>query len=603
MISATGDMKDKMIAKNRFEILIAGVLLVFVFGVLLLSAVPPVSRDALTHHLAVPKLWLKSGSMSEIPTVAFSYYPMNLDLLYLIPLYFGIDIIPKYIHFAFALLTAWLIFAFLKERTAKTHYGLLGALLFLSLPVILKLSITAYVDLGLVFFSTAALLYVLKWAASGNRMRHLLIAGLFCGLGLGTKYNGLIALFLLTCFIPILYLRTNLHHGDDDDGTAHTIRLQKNTAVMTSLRALQAAALFVSVSLLVFSPWMIRNFRWTGNPIYPLYPKAFNAFQLPDTDAELVAGHAAEQSMETDEGRTGHFALRKKVFNETFLELITTPVRIFFQGRDNNPKYFDGQLNPYLFLLPFLAFIGFKGLSKRHKREDLVLLSFSVLFLLYTFFQIDMRIRYIAPIIAPLVILSVIGLFQIDTWIRDKWTGARRRVGFGLVAVAVTGLLVLNAHYLVTQFRYIDPIGYLSGRIGRDDYIKKYRGEYPAIQFVNRELPPTIRLLALYLGNRIYYSDREIVCDDAFFKKAIAAASSADALADILRSRDFSHLFIRSDFFKYFIFDYLSNEKRRMFNHFLKTRTTKLFSEGVYHVLEIRDRRSTPIAENHPTQR
>jgi hypothetical protein len=366
---------------------------------------------------------------------------------------------------------------------------------------------------------------------------------------------------------------------------------------MISLHALQAAALFVSISLLVFSPWMIRNFRWTGNPIYPLYQKAFNGVQLADTEPELVAGLAAEQNMETAGGRLGHFALRKKVFNETFWELITTPVRIFFQGRDNNPKYFDGQLNPYLFLLPFLAFLGFNRLSKRQKRENLALLSFSVLFLLYTFFQIDMRIRYIASIIPPLVILSVIGLYQTGTWIRHKWTGARRRVGFGLVAVAVTGLLALNAHYLVKQFRYVDPISYLSGRVGRDDYIKKYRGEYPAIQFVNRQLPPTARLLALYLGNRIYYSDRDMVCDDAFFKKAIATASSADALADILRARDFSHLFIRSDFFKYFIFNYLRKEKRSVFNDFIETRTNRLFSEGVYHVYEITDVQAAPMAK------
>jgi hypothetical protein len=122
MISGAMNTKDKIIAKHRLEILIAGVLLVLVLSVLVLSAVPPVSRDALTHHLAVPKLWLKSGSMSEIPAVVFSYYPMNLDLLYLIPLYFGNDIIPKYIHFAFALLTAGLIFAFLKDRTANPPF-------------------------------------------------------------------------------------------------------------------------------------------------------------------------------------------------------------------------------------------------------------------------------------------------------------------------------------------------------------------------------------------------------------------------------------------------------------------------------------------------
>jgi hypothetical protein len=171
------------------------------------------------------------------------------------------------------------------------------------------------------------------------------------------------------------------------------------------------------------------------------------------------------------------------------------------------------------------------------------------------------------------------------------------------VAVAVAGLLALNAHYLVKQFRYVDPIAYLSGQIGRDNYIKKYRKEYPAIQFVNQHLPPNARLLALYLGNRIYYSDREIVCDDAFFKKAIALASSADTLADTLRSRDFSHLFMRSDFFKSFIFDHLSNEKRLMINRFLETRTKRLFSENVYHVFEIKAPRQTPIAQNNSTQR
>ena len=584
--------KDKIIAKHRLEILIAGVLLVLVLSVLVLSAVPPVSRDALTHHLAVPKLWLKSGSMSEIPAVVFSYYPMNLDLLYLIPLYFGNDIIPKYIHFAFALLTAGLIFAFLKDRTAKTHYGLLGALLFLSVPMILKLSITVYVDLGLVFFSTAALLYVLKWAANGNQTRHLLIAGLFCGLGLGTKYNGLISLFLLTCLIPVLYLRVNLQPDNAADGPAHTTGRQKKAAGMTSLRALQAAALFVSISLLVFSPWMIRNLRWTGNPVYPLYQKAFNAVHLADTEPELVAGLAADRNMETASGRLGHFALRKKVFDETFLELITTPVRIFFQGRDDNPKYFDGRLNPYLFLLPFLTIFGFKRLSKQHKRENLALLSFSVLFLLYTFLQVDMRIRYIAPIIAPLVILSVIGLHQTVTLIRHKWTGAGRRVGLTFLGAAVTGLLTINALYLVKQFRYVDPISYLSGQIGRDNYIKKYRKEYAAIQFINHQLPPNTRLLALYLGKRIYYSDREMVSNDALFKKLIAAASSADALAETLRSHEFTHLLIRFDYFRYFIFDYLSEEKRSVFKDFLETRANRLFSEGVYYVFEITDPRN-----------
>ena len=106
--------------------------------ILILSSVPPVSRDALTHHLAVPKLWLEKGLFTELPAIPFSYYPMNLDLLYMVPLYLGNDIVPKYIHFAFALLTALLIYRHVKRRLDRT-YGLLGALFFAFLVTTVKL--------------------------------------------------------------------------------------------------------------------------------------------------------------------------------------------------------------------------------------------------------------------------------------------------------------------------------------------------------------------------------------------------------------------------------------------------------------------------------
>ncbi|MEJ2166643.1 MAG: hypothetical protein P8X90_14030, partial [Desulfobacterales bacterium] len=121
-------------------------ILTLICSIVILCLVPPVSRDALTHHLAVPKLYLKHGGIYEIPSIVFSYYPMNLDLLYMIPLYFGNDIAPKFIHFMFALLTAGLIYGYLRNRVG-TGWGLFGALSFLSLPIIVKLSITVYVDL------------------------------------------------------------------------------------------------------------------------------------------------------------------------------------------------------------------------------------------------------------------------------------------------------------------------------------------------------------------------------------------------------------------------------------------------------------------------
>ena len=127
----TADNPTLMLSIKGFLI---GVLALLIVAIVILSWVPPVSRDALTHHLAVPKLYLQHGGIYEIPSIVFSYYPMNLDLLYMIPLYFGNDIAAKFIHFIFALLTAWLIFSYLRKRL-DTGWALVGALFFLSLPL------------------------------------------------------------------------------------------------------------------------------------------------------------------------------------------------------------------------------------------------------------------------------------------------------------------------------------------------------------------------------------------------------------------------------------------------------------------------------------
>ena len=118
-------------AKSYVKTIIIILVCVTICCIIILSLVPPVSKDALTHHLAVPKLYLKHGGIYEIPDILFSYYPMNLDLLYLIPLYFGNDIIPKFIHFSFALFTAGLVFFYLKRRI-NSLFAILGILLFLN---------------------------------------------------------------------------------------------------------------------------------------------------------------------------------------------------------------------------------------------------------------------------------------------------------------------------------------------------------------------------------------------------------------------------------------------------------------------------------------
>ena len=557
----------KMLSFSKyFKIILSGLLLSLILSIIILSYVPPVSRDALTHHLAVPKLYLKHGSIYEIPDLECSYYPMNLDLLYLIPLSFGSDIIPKYIHYLFALMTAWIIFSYLGKRI-DTCYALFGVLLFLSLPVIIKLSITVYVDLGLIFFSTASIIYLLKWIEKKFDVKCLIYSAIFCGLALGTKYNGLVLLFLLTLFVPFVYLRF----------------FKNKTA--SQRKAISYSVIFMFISLIVFSPWMIRNYIWTNNPIYPLYDNLINHDKIISTKASIIdsddsAIKTSNNIFKKSKENWGPFAVRKVIYKEKWWETALIPIRVFFQGKDENPKYFDGRLNPYLFILPFFAFIKKKKESLPLGTEKKILIAFSILLLLFVFTQKDVRIRYIGPIIPPLIILSVFGLHRIISAISDKYSGTTEKTLKGFVFTFMAFLLSLNAIYLLEQFKIIEPISYISGRVGRDEYIEKYRPEYAAINYANHNIPTDAKILCLFLGNRAYYFDREIAFSFDLVSKVVLQEGALDKILVDFERRRLTHLLVRYDLFNKWLNGNYSDMEKKVIKNFFNKYTNLIFSKN-----------------------
>jgi 4-amino-4-deoxy-L-arabinose transferase-like glycosyltransferase len=561
-------------------------LIVLFFSITILASVPPVSRDALTHHLIVPKLYLQHGSIYEIPFIVFSYYPMNLDLLYMIPLYFGNDIAPKFIHFIFALLTAWLIFRYLRKRLAM-GWALAGALFFLSLPIIVKLSITVYVDLGLIFFSTASIMSLLKWIDSRFQLKFLILSAACCGLALGTKYNGLIVLFILTVFIPFVFI------GDSKKNLNLKKPGDKERSIQIQFKALGFGAIFFIVALLVFSPWMIRNYVWKANPIYPLYNKVFNRQIQVSPNAQTgsqTLGPAADRQ-QTTKAKSTHwssFAIRKVIYGESWWEIALLPVRIFFQGQDDNPKYFDGKLNPFLFFLPFFAFIHLSKNPTSLRTEKKVFVFFTILFLLYAFSMTGIRIRYVAPIIPPLVILATLGLHQISSMVTNRKVPQPAWVGSGFIIFVVTIMLALNASYILKQFRIVDPFSYISGRVSRDAYITKYRPEYAIYQYVNQHLPDNVKILGLFLGNRRYYSDKDLILGLNEFKKNINRAESEKKILKELREKGFTHLIIRFDLFNQWTRKQFDDSKKRMLKIFFDSHVRHILSQDGYGLFELR---------------
>ena len=555
-----------MSQKSFLNAALLSLLAFIVISITLLSCVPPVSKDGLVHHLNVPKLYMEHGKIYEIPSMPFSYYPMNLDLLYLIPLYLGNDIVPKLIHFGFALLTTWLIFHYLRRRL-NTTYALFGAVFFLSIPIIVKLSIAAYVDLGLIFFSTASLLLLLKWIENGFKLRFLALSAALCGLAMGTKYNGLITFFLLSFFVPFLYSR----YSQNKNGSF--------------IRSAGYGIVFVAVALMAFSPWMMRNYHWKGNPVYPLYNKWFNP---PAAVSKEIVSDKAEKK-----AGVSRFTYRTIAYGEPWWQIALVPIRIFFEGKDGSAEHFDGKLNPFLLILPIFAFWRVREGPKTLAREKKIFLAFATLFFAFAFFSAVLRVRYILPIIPPLVILSVFGIKNIVEAIKVLQSLAGRKAGLVILSLAVMLLLAINALYVIDQFRSVAPFSYLTGAVTRDEYITRYRPEYPVMQYVNQNLPSESRLLFIFLGKRGYYCDRDYIPDTVGQVKRlywlIKNSNNSHQVWLELKKMGVTHLIVQIGVFNGWVNDLFDIEKRKFVREFFTKHVSLLYSEngvGVFRLIE-----------------
>ncbi|MEW6264421.1 MAG: glycosyltransferase family 39 protein [Thermodesulfobacteriota bacterium] len=482
-----------------------------------LDLLPPLEKDELIHHLAIPSLWLRAGGFIETPWATFSYYPMNLDLLYLLPLALDLDVAAHFLHHAFGLAAAALIFGHLRRRLGL-NWALLGALILLSTPLVMRLAASANVDLGLAFFFTAAWLGLIRWHEE-NRNIHLVLSGLALGLALGTKYQGLIGLPPLA--LAVFLLRP---------GTGGRF-----------LPGLARAAVYIFLALAVWSPWLIKNYFLTGNPTYPLLNSWWGLPGLIPTGLEIDM-----------------FTQRRFYYGEGFVDYILIPLRFFLQGRDFTPQFFDGVLNPFLLVWPVLALI------KPRFRETRPLALLALYWVMVIFLTGPIN-RYLAPSLPILALLSVYGLERL--WTLDLRKPFQPALRAGLV-LTLAGQLAFNAAWARDFWKYLDPGPFLSGRETRDQYLTRTLDHYPAMKFINAHLPPKARILFLYAGERGYYCQRDYFYRTWHSGEAIRPilekAASARAVVQGLKQLGATHLLTRDPL----LFDYL---KETAGGRYLKT--------------------------------
>ncbi|HTL30410.1 MAG TPA: glycosyltransferase family 39 protein, partial [Tepidisphaeraceae bacterium] len=208
----------------------------------------PNGYDVVEYHLQVPREWCEAGRITPLQHNAFSYFPFNVEMQYLLAMeiqggpWKGMYL-AQLMHVAMVALGIGAVYGLVKELGGSDLNASVGAVIAGSVPWMSWLAPVAYNEGGLILFGTLGVGWVLVAMREDAKSRAAVFAGVFAGLACGVKLTAVPVVVIAT---PIALL-----------------------AARWSGRNLRRAILFVAFACVVFSPWLIRNIAWTGNPAFP----------------------------------------------------------------------------------------------------------------------------------------------------------------------------------------------------------------------------------------------------------------------------------------------------------------------------------------------
>jgi 4-amino-4-deoxy-L-arabinose transferase-like glycosyltransferase len=354
--------------------------------------------------------------------------------------------------------------------------------------------------------------------------RWAIFSAIFAGLAAATKYNGFLVLVLAWGWFLLV---------------------AQNQKPPFSFKE-KIGYLLIALGMVL--PWTLRNYFYAGNPLFPFF-------------SEWVGNITPVEQYPFNP-----LIRRALLYGEGWSDFLTIPIRMFFQGQDDIPRYFDGVLNPiFLFLSP-LALVGIRGGWRVR------MAGFVILYFLLCLFLVDMRARYILPALAPLTVLSVFGLATL------------RSLPWGKVWVAsALALLLLNFYYLQDFLGRADLALYLQGKEAKEEYLSRTLGDYDLWRYANRHLPVDAKVMMYFLGNRGYYCDREYIYDSYYsgkrLKQVLSRSPSAERLVEYFRELRITHIALREDLFYQFSEANLLSAEKEAWVVF-RTRHLRLLYEG-----------------------
>ena len=509
-------------AETRFERLLPVYVLLALLPAFLFALAPPIAWDSQVYHLTGPKLYIEQRRITGGIDIPYLGFPALVEMLFTTAMLLKSTAVAQLVHFTYGLLSLLAIYA-LARRYLTRRAGLLGMAILAAAPTIMLIASWAYVDLALLFYELAAFHLLLLWTETAFKSQIvspreglkpgislqaptakknenvLLLMGVFSGFAMGVKYTAV----LLPVTLVIIVLWSSRKHG---------------------WRSVLRRGLLVATSAaLVAAPWFLRNWAFTGNPVYPFF--------LPGRYWDAFRGWFYSRP------GTG-------LASTAPWRLLIAPWEATIYGLEGAEGY-SASIGPlFLLAIPLLLLTWRTWTPSQRRLVGLVVIVCVPQYLLWLYGVAQSALlhqtRLLFPIFGFLALLAGFALDRLEVLDRPQFSLARFLSGVVLLVLALD-LLSAGLRFVLSN-----PLPYLVGYESAQDYVIRYQPDYQeAVEYVNAELPPSAKIYFLW-EPRSYYSERDVRPDailDGFLHLRYRFGDAA-AINRYLLDEGFTHVLL-----------------------------------------------------------
>jgi hypothetical protein len=532
--------------KKEVLILLAATAGLFLLPAILQAAAPPYVRDSLVYHLLCPKEYLKAERLIHINGNLYSAFPKGHEILMTLLLAISGDRAAQGFSILQQVATIGGLYS-LTRLMAGSWSSAVCTLGYATVPPVIYFSGCGYVEPALIMTFGSSLLALFIFFKSSATMVHtekmnlkaLAFIGFLAGWMFALKYSGLIYAGLIGLILLWSHRRVPIK------------------------KVLNISGVFI-LTMIPGLCWMVWNWIDFGNPVYPM---AWFLFGGKDWDE----ARAFAMSIYFDTYGMGR----------NLPDFLLLPWRLSFSGRFDTIR-FDGAIGPFLLL--FLALASASGyLLIRRRSAGAITKQIGLMFIVSAAFFVfgTQQTRFWLPSQMLACAFAAPALEHLVNWARN------RRLIKTVFFLILFGSLAWNMWFLGKQFFVV---GYYKSVLGMEQersFLFRNVPGYPALEFINQNLPAHSRTLSVWTGAYGYYFDRPYYSDtfieDATLKRFINASANGKELSQLLARAGFTHLYVWLPLVE----KNMKPEQLTIFNDFIKNGARELFHYQNYGVFEI----------------